>query len=360
MAERDSDTIRNEPLVSTTRLRALRSSIGSGERPLLVAIHDYPDPDAIGAAMAMQTLAGSWGVPSVIAHGGILGREENTEMVRLLKIDLRTFDSIPDLADYRGAIFLDTQPMAKNQSLPPGIPILGVIDHHSLGDESVRHTAKSPTGTTKVIYSDVRLSIGASSTLVLGYLEAAGITPDSRLATALFLGIKTDTDGLLRDAGPADIRAYTTLLPLADLRIAGKASHPPLDEEYYRFLHTAIEKTQLYGRTAIADCGDIRTPDMLSTASDMLIPLRNVDYALAVGFHKDRAYLSLRTNPPHEDAARVLLRMVEPEGKGGGHTLSAGGFIDLEGPEADCVEVIRTRLLEATGDIGNTRKDLIP
>ncbi len=349
-----------EPLVSTTRLRALRSSIGSGERPLLVAIHDYPDPDAIGAAMAMQTLAGSWGVPSVIAHGGVIGREENTEMVRLLKIELKTFESIPDLDEYRGAIFLDTQPMAKNQSLPMGIPVLGVIDHHSLGDESIRHTSKSPTGTTKVIYSDVRLSVGASSTLLLGYLEAAGIVPDARLATALFLGIKTDTDGLLRDSGPADIRAYTTLLPLADLAIAAQASHPPLDTAYYRFLHNAVEKALLFGETIISNCGDIDAPDMLSTASDMLIYLKGMSYSLAVGFHDGRAYLSLRTKAPHSDATRVLLHVVEPEGKGGGHTLSAGGFIQYSGSQDDCFEHIRTRLLEATGDIGTTRKDLIP
>ena len=349
----------NEQLVSTTRLRALRSAMGTGEKPLLIAIHDYPDPDAIAAAMAMQTLAGSWGISSVIAHGGVLGREENAEMVRLLKIELKTFRTLKSLDAFRGVVFLDTQPMAKNQSLPLGIPVLAVVDHHSLGDDSVRYTERSSRGTTKLVYSDVRLSVGASSTLMVGYLEAAGIVPDKRLATALFLGIKTDTDGLLRVSGPDDVHAYTSMMQLADLTIASQAIHPPLDISFFQFLHVAVSGAGIYGATVITNCGDIKSPDMLSTASDFLIPLRDMRYALAVGFHEGRAFLSLRAKAPHADATRVLLRVVEPEGKGGGHNLSAGGSIKLDMPPEQCFELIRTRLLEATGDNGNSRKDII-
>ena len=350
-----------EPLVSTTRLRALRTALGSGDKPLLVTIHDYPDPDAIAAALAMQTLAGSWGISSVIAHGGVIGREENSEMVRLLKIEMKTFASIPDLNDFRGAAFLDTQPLAKNQSLPPGIPVLSVIDHHSLGNDSVRSVSASTRirRNTSLVYNDVRPDVGASSTLMLGYLEAAGIVPDARLATALFLGIKTDTAGLLRGSSPADVTAYTTLLPLADLSIAAQAIHPPLDEEYFRFLHKAVEKAVVYGGTVLSNCGDVKTPDMLSTASDALIALRGMKYALAVGFHDGRAYLSLRAKAPNADATRVLMHVVEPEGKGGGHNLSAGGFIETNETPDECVATIRSRLLEATGDTGYPGKDLI-
>ena len=348
-----------EPLVSTTRLRSLRSALGVGDEPLLLAIHDYPDPDAIAAALAMQTLVGSWGISSTIAHGGVIGREENTEMVRLLKIELRAFSDIPDLGEYRGAVFLDTQPMAKNQSLPPEVPVLAVIDHHRLSDDSIRFTGVSHRGTTRIVYSDIRLDVGASSTLVMGYLETAGIVPDARLATALFLGIKTDTDGLLRDANPADIDAYTRLLPLSDLNLAGLATHPPLDPDYFRFLHLAVGNAEIYGATLVSWCGDVKTPDLLSTASDRLINLKGVNYALAVGFHSGRAYLSLRAKAPHADATRVLLSVVEPEGKGGGHNLSAGGFLDMEADPDDCVRLIRQRLLKASRDEDQIGRRLI-
>ncbi len=349
-----------ETLVSTTRLRALRSALGSGDSPVLMAIHDYPDPDAIAAALAAQTLAGSWGISSVIAHGGIIGREENTEMVRLLKIDLRTFDSLGDLAGYRGALFLDTQPQAKNQSLPPDVPVLGVIDHHRLSEESIRVvSARTTTGTAPRVYNDIRLDVGASSTLVLGYLEAAGIVPDKRLATALLIGVMTDTDGLLRDSNPVDVDAYTRLLRLANLPLTAQVVHTQLSREYFRFLHSAMAKSTVYGTTLFCDCGEVKTPDLLSTASDFLVDLRQIEHVLAVGFKEGRAYLSLRAYPPRDDATRVLLAVVEPEGKGGGHGLSAGGFLDLDVPREQCLDVIRRRLLAATGDLHRRGENLI-
>ncbi len=347
-----------EPLVSSSRIRQLRSALGSGELPLLIAIHDYPDPDAIASALAMQTLTRSWGINSTIAHGGVIGREDNNEMVRLLKINLQTFASIPDLQDYRGAMLLDTQPAARNQSLPDNVPVLGVIDHHSLSDESIRR-AQLGGETAVVRFSDIRTTVGASSTLLYFYLQAAGIIPDARLATALFLGIKTDTDGLLRFSAPYDIVAYASLLALADLSIAGLASHPPHETRYYRFLHGAMERTGIYGGSAFADCGTVVTPDHLSMVSDFLIPLRGVKFALAAGLHEKRIYLSLRAKAPCVDATQVLLAVVEPEGKGGGHNLAAGGSIELAGSGKECLDRVLGRFLAATGDAGAVREELI-
>ncbi|MCC8189381.1 MAG: hypothetical protein LIP77_01925 [Planctomycetes bacterium] len=348
MTERQTDA-----MVSNSQLRALRAALGTGDLPLILAIHDYPDPDAIAAAMAMQVLAGSWGISSVIAHGGVLGREENAEMVRLLRVDLRTFASLGDLAEYRGAVFLDTQPTSRNHSLPNAVPVLAVIDHHSLGEDSARLAPTRTPATRTLSYRDVRSEVGASSTLLCGYLDAAGILPDSRLATALFLGVRTDTDNLLRDVRPADIAAYTRLLPLADHAIAAGVLHPPLEAEYFRFLRRAMEEAAIFGRSLMTVPGEVPTPDILSTASDALVRLRGIDYALAVGFHANRAYLSLRCTEPRTDATRVILRIVQGSGPGGGHGRSAGGSIDAGARPEETKAVIRNRFLEATGDSGH-------
>ncbi len=351
-------TLSTEPPVSPAQVQKLRSAIGSGDKPLLIAIHDYPDPDAIAAALAMQTLARSWGINSALAHGGIIGREDNSEMVRLLKINLQTFVSIPNLRDYRGAILLDTQPAARNQSLPDGLPVLAVIDHHSLSPDSIR-LARRNSEAGAVGYSDIRTNVGASSTILFYYLQAAGIVPDARLATALFLGIKTDTDGLLRFASPHDIRAYAGLLALADLTVAGQATHPPQDPAYYRFMHDAMERAAIYGASAFVDCGTVKTPDHLSMASDFLIPLRDVKYALAAGFHEKRIYLSLRGKAPCLDATQVMLAVVQLEGRGGGHNLAAGGFVDLSGTPQEALQKVLGKFLQATGDAGALREGLI-
>ena len=339
-----------EALVASGRLDALRSALGGGTAPVVMAVHDYPDPDAIASAMAFQTLARSWGVDSVIAHGGGSGRPENMAMVKLLRIETILFSDIPDLGGFRGAFFLDTQPAAQNQSLPGGTPVVAVIDHHRLGGDPARPAADPPG--EPGYYADIRLDIGSTSTLAFAYLAAAGIVPDARLATALFLGIKTDTADLMRDAAKADVEAYGRLVSLADLPLAAAIASPSYDREHFRFIHDAMENAKIYSRALVADCGDIAAPDLISYVSDDFIRGENVYYALAHGRFRNRVYLSLRAKPPREDAAGVLLAAIGDAGRGGGHALSAGGFMDLRGDWRAQTREMKNRFLAAAGCAG--------
>ena len=58
--------------------------------------------------------------------------------------------------------------------------------------------------TAEASFADVRPELGATSTILTGYFQAAGIEPSSPLATALFYGIKTNTMGLARNTSPDD------------------------------------------------------------------------------------------------------------------------------------------------------------
>ncbi len=344
-----SETEQAEPLVTPKQLAALRAAVTEGnEKPVLIAIHDYPDPDALASALALQVLGHSWGVASTIAYGGGIGRAENGIMVNLLGLETTTFQKLDDLSQFKGALITDTQPAAKNQSLPGDIPILAVIDHHQLGEDSMK-LAMLRSGPDKKCYYDVRLDVGSSSTLLTGYLLAAGLIPDARLATALFIGIKTDTDSLMRDAKRFDSAAYTQLIPLADMKIVSQISHPPLSQDYYRFLDKAMNNAWIYDNSLICNCGDILAGDIISTISDMMIQTENVSYALAYGVRKDRIYLSLRAKPPCEDATRVMLETVGPDGKGGGHNLTAGGFMIINKALQDHINEMRQRFLKVTG-----------
>jgi nanoRNase/pAp phosphatase (c-di-AMP/oligoRNAs hydrolase) len=215
------------------------------------------------------------------------------------------------------------------------------------------------SSTSRKCYFDVRLDVGSSSTLVLGYLLAAGMIPDKRLATALFVGVMTDTDSLLRDAEASDIAAYTRLLPLADMQLVYGICRPPLGRDYFRFLASAMNKAVLHGHCLIADCGEIAAPDAISTVSDFLIRNKGILYALAHGSREGRLYLSLRAKLPREDATRIMLDVVGPDGKGGGHNLSAGGFIDPADGKPVSVEAMRRRFLQAAGAAGSVREPLL-
>lgn len=361
MAELELEPAMSPPLVTSQQLNQLRAALSEGSAPILIAIHDYPDPDALASALALRTLSRSWGIASTIAYGGGIGRPENNAMVRLLNIEMSTFDRIKDIGDYKGAVVTDTQPEAQNQSLPHSVPILAVIDHHRLSDDSIRlgTAVRLREAPGQKIYRDVRLDVGSSSTLALGYLQAAGMEPDKRLATALFVGIKTDTDSLMRDSTPADIAAYSTLVPLADMAVVYGISRPPVTSEYFRFLDLSFRQTQVYGHCLVSDCGEIDAPDIISTVSDMLIRRDGVYYALARGMKNKRLYFSLRSKPPREDATKIMLELVGAHGRGGGHNLSAGGFIDTEHSPADCVDEARERFLRAAGAAGRSGVPLL-
>ena len=347
----DQDAASPVPLVSSKLIGELRTALSEGdERPILITIHDYPDPDALASALALQTLVNSWGIATTIAYGGGIGRPENNAMVKLLDIEMTSFHKLSNLEDFKGALITDTQPASRNQSLPSGVPVLAVIDHHTLGsDASTRRHAAWMSGAkaAKKPFTDVRTEVGSSSTLALGYLAAAGMVPDKRLATALFVGVMTDTDSLLRDATAADIAAYTMLLPLADMQLVYGICRPSLGKDFFRFLNSAMNKTTLYHHCLIADCGEITAPDVISTVSDFLIRTDRIAYALAYGVKGNRIYLSLRAKPPQDDATRIILEAVGRNGRGGGHNLSAGGFVDMTSDTWVEVREMQSRFLQA-------------
>ena len=60
--------------------------------PLLILTHDHPDPDALASSFALYHLAKhAFDISARIAYGGIIGRSENQELVKLLKIPVHKF-----------------------------------------------------------------------------------------------------------------------------------------------------------------------------------------------------------------------------------------------------------------------------
>ncbi|MGB3862231.1 MAG: hypothetical protein WA915_09095 [Candidatus Aminicenantaceae bacterium] len=59
------------------------------KKRVLILPHDNPDPDAIASAWGLSyLLKKKLGLASTIAYSGLIGRTENRELVRELKIPL--------------------------------------------------------------------------------------------------------------------------------------------------------------------------------------------------------------------------------------------------------------------------------
>jgi nanoRNase/pAp phosphatase (c-di-AMP/oligoRNAs hydrolase) len=181
------------------------------------------------------------------------------------------------------------------------------------------------------------------------YLKAAGLDLPTRLATALLMGIKSDTRDLEREASEADLHAYLEIFPNADLTLLTRIENPLIPRSHFEVFHKALEESEILGDAVVTDIGQVDNADVVAELADFLIPLEHVDYALVMGRHRDRFYLSLRTRDEGHDAGRLISTIVGDLGTAGGHGKMAGGQIELGGDGADPADEIRSRLKRALG-----------
>lgn len=291
--------------------------------------HDNPDPDAIASAYCLQhLLSEKLGVNCVLGFGGMVGRHENQAMVRNLGLSLVPVRML-DFSRFGTIALVDSQPGTGYNSLPD-VRLDIVIDHHPLRKESARAR-----------FVDVRPHFGSTSTLLFRYLQAANAQIPSKLATAIMLGIKSDTRELERQASEEDLGAYLQILPQADLALLARIEHPRISRRYFQSFWDALSRSRVYGDAVVSILGQVEHPDMVAEIADFLLPLEEVRFALSLGANADKLYISLRTRQQQHDAGLMLRRILEGIGKAGGHGRMAGGQIDLKGKEGGRGEIER-------------------
>lgn len=292
-----------------------------GKKTLLAQTHDYPDPDTIASALALCWLLEELaGLETTIGYGGIIGRAENKAMTKALGIKMkRTTRS--DFKKYDLVALLDTQPEVGNHCVPSDRPPDIVFDHH------FRRELEGP----EPEFFDVGGTYGATSTKVAELVMASGLTPPTNIATALFYGVKSDTMNLARDASPADVAAYLYLFTLVDNRLLSEIENPQVPIDYFRVFNKAILQAKIYGSMVVSDLGEVYTPDLCAEVADRMLQIEGVKHALAVGWHEESLFLSLRTRSRVKNAGKLLHGIVVggSHGSAGGHGPMAGARIPV-------------------------------
>jgi nanoRNase/pAp phosphatase (c-di-AMP/oligoRNAs hydrolase) len=263
------------------RLQLLLGAVRGMDR-ILILPHNDPDPDAIASAIALRhLLAERSSVEARIAYQGIIGRAENKALVRYLGHPLRRLKN-SDLQRADAVALIDTQPGAGNNPLPPGRSPTIVFDHHPWRDE----TAGSA-------FAEVRPDVGATSTILTEYLKATGIEPTPPLATALFYGIKSDTMGLGRGAGPADAAVYFYLQPRIDVDALVEIERAQVPAEYFRSFYIALRAARVYHNVVMAYIGQMDYPDLVAEMADLLLRLEGIRWAICMGAYQGELVLGL-------------------------------------------------------------------
>lgn len=287
-----------------------------GRGKTLIIIHDNPDPDCLASAMALRyLLAMKLSRDAVIAFSGMIGRSENLAMARELEITLIPLELV-DLDEYSAICMLDTQPGTGNNSLPLECRVDIVIDHHPLRE-----------ATRACRWVDVRDNYGVTATILYEYLLAQDIPIGTKLATALFYAIKSETQDLGRESSLPDRDAYLHLFPVANKRLLYEITQPKLPVEHFRTIHRGVENATIHGRLMVVNLQAICYPEVVSEMADYLIRLEGIETVLSMGHYNDQLILSIRTTSTLLNAGELIRKLVTGRGAGGGHGMMAGGIL---------------------------------
>jgi nanoRNase/pAp phosphatase (c-di-AMP/oligoRNAs hydrolase) len=296
----------------------------SGSQSVLILPHNDPDPDAIAGAVALShLLTERLNIRVRIAYKGIIGRAENKALVRYLGRPLRHLTS-SGLHQAQEVALVDTQPGAGNNPLPLDHSPVIVVDHHP------RHA-----WTAAAIFADVRSDVGATSTILTEYIQAADIEPPPPLATALFYGIKTDTMGLGRGASTADMDAYFYLQSHIDVDALVEIERAQLPPEYFRSFDAALRAVRVHNGVAIAYIGQMDYPDLAAEMADLLLRLEGTRWVICVGVYQRDMILSVRARGRKGGAGGLAQEIVGDRGTAGGHGTMAGGQLPLAGEDPE-------------------------
>lgn len=297
----------------------------------LILTHNDPDPDAIASAAALRwLLKEKTGADGHVVYKGIVGRAENKALVRYLGYPLRLLTEA-EVSQSLPIALVDTQPGAGNNALPKSSNVVAVFDHHPLREE-----------TFDASFMDIRPEVGATSTILTEYCQSLGVDLPSSIATALFYGIKTDTMGLGRGAGQADVAAYFYLQSRVDVQALVNIERAQVPPEYFQGLVAALQSAYLYDNVLVAYIGEMQRPDLTAEMADLFLRLRGVDWVICMGVYEDQMTLSMRTNQQH-GAGQLIQSIVGDLGSAGGHGSMSAGQIPLDGQNP---EILSHRLKE--------------
>lgn len=295
--------------------------IFQGDDRLLIIIN--ADPDAIASAMALKRLL--WRRVSCVTISRIntIKRPDNLSLVKFLNLPILPMNEVK-LERFSRLAMVDSQPHHMEGALAKAKYDV-IIDHHPLGDSS-----------TSLL--DVRPDYGANSTIMTEYLRSAKIKPNRKLATALFYGIKTDTDNFVRQGHLEDVRAFRFLFPLINQGMLRKIENSELDRTSLKYLQMALEKVKIRKERAYVYLGKIDNPDTLVMIADFFMRVHDINTSVAAGVFKDTLVVIFRAVGYRSNVGKWAAEAFGRFGSAGGHKAMARAEVPIANLDAKMIE----------------------
>jgi nanoRNase/pAp phosphatase (c-di-AMP/oligoRNAs hydrolase) len=255
--------------------RTLKSAQG---KRLLICIKGYPDPDNIGCSLALQWIARHYEIDATIIHFEEISHHENRALVKKLDLDLVEYDEKFDLAGFDYFAVTDSQSPDLPIKLPEQIKLLVFVDHHK------------SLGTVKSEFIDVRESAGSTSGIFCEYLIEGPVTfsggsvEETKIATALMHGIRTDTDNFV-NATAIDYRASEFLSKFVDRDLLALISRQSIPAKTMDLTQIALQRKDIRGTFMFAGVGYVRDEDRdgIGQCADYLLNREGIETVIVFG-----------------------------------------------------------------------------
>lgn len=279
-----------------------------------IQCHDNPDADTIASGYALYRYCQHAGKQATLFYSGRtpITKPNLLAMVESLHIPL-AYEPKP--APCPGLLVtVDCQYGAGNVTHIPASHV-AVIDHH------IQERELPPL-------ADLRPYLGSCSTLLWLLLEAEGHAFSPEVATALFYGLYTDTNGFAEVRHPSDRDMWDNLVP--DERILKKLKRSNLSLDDLAIASAALNALEYHPEGRFVVMGvPACDPNILGFISDLAMQVDAVDVAVVFSHEASGFKFSVRTGVREVKASELANWLVQGGiGSGGGHAEKAGGFIN--------------------------------
>jgi len=273
----------------------------AGDDQVLICIN--ADPDAIASAMAVKRLLWRKVIGVTITCVNQIDRPDNLTMIRLLGVKIVYIDDI-DQSRFNRYVIVDSQP-AHHDLLAKINPHV-IIDHH-------------PETGVEAPFHDIRPSYGAVASIMTEYLRAAKIKPSAKLATGLYLAIKTDTHNFERQALAEDVQAFQYLFKYINRHLARKIEQSELKFEYLKYFKKALQNMRRHKGRVFVHLGSVANPDICVLIADFFMRVSSVNWSIVSGLCGRKLILIFRSDGLRTNAGNVAEKGFGAFGSAGGH-----------------------------------------
>ena len=303
-------------LANLQRVVEIRELLGTREK-VGILLQPDPDPDGIASAYALRYLLGRKRTTAPLMSFGQVQRPENQALCDAIGIEVRVITP-EELNEFDASVLVDVQPNVFDDHPPERLKQPDVvIDHHP---ERPGYSAT---------IKDLRVSYGATASILTEYLRATKTEVNAKLATALLYGIKSDTQYLGRQTSDRDMLSFAYLHASHSPALLRRIERPALPIDGLKALGRALATTDVRDGINILVLGRVRE-DVIPQVADMALQAEGAEWSIAVGTVGRNLVFSVRNVGYVRAAGDVVRAVVEGLGVGGGHRSMAKGIIPLK------------------------------